>query len=216
VIPITFAGQRALRILAIGAHADDIEIGAGGMLEHMLAAGRVAEVDWVVVSATDDRADEARASARTLIGDRATLRVEISAFRERYLPYDPEVKGYIDSLGARMQPDVILSPRLEDRHQDHRILAELTWQAFRDHLILEYEVPKYEGDLGSPNVYVPLSEPEATAKVRHLMAAFTSQRHRPWFDEAAFRAVLRLRGIESNSPSGWAEAFTARKVSLTL
>lgn len=203
-----------LRILAIGAHADDIEIGAGGLLISLLEQGLVRTLDWVVLSADDERAEEARRSAQTLVGDRVPLRPEIERFRERFFPYQPDIKSFVDELAQRSSPDVVLVPRLEDRHQDHRVVAELAWQAFRDHLILEYEIAKYEGDLGTPNLYVHLPPSIVEAKVEHVLKAFPSQAHRPWFDATAFRAVMRLRGIESNAPSGFAEAFTTRKVRL--
>lgn len=203
-----------LQVLAIGAHADDIEIGAGGLLLTLLRSGTVATVDWVVLSADGVRATEASSSAERLVGGQATLRTEIASFRERYFPHQPEIKSLVDDLGQRLTPDIVLAPRLEDRHQDHRVVAELVWQTFRDHLVLEYEIPKYEGDLGSPNLYAHLSAEVVEAKVDHLVRSFPSQAHRPWFEAAAFQAVMRLRGIESNAPSGFAEAFTARKVRL--
>ena len=150
-----------------------------------------------------------------LVGDRASLDVDVQAFTERFFPHVPEVKTYVDGLGRRVTPDLVLAPRLEDRHQDHRVVAELAWQAFRDHLVLEYEIVKYEGDLGQPNVFVPLSGETVAAKVDHLFAAFPSQAHRSWFDAEAFRAILRLRGIEANAPSGYAEGYTARKAVVT-
>ncbi|MGK2849300.1 MAG: PIG-L deacetylase family protein [Candidatus Limnocylindrales bacterium] len=214
MIKLLPATDRPLRVLAIGAHADDIEIGAGGLLLSLLQGGHVAEVDWVVLSAEGVRADEALTSAQQLVGDQADLRPVIGDFRERFFPHQPEIKAMVDDLGRRLQPDLILAPRLEDRHQDHRVVAELVWQAFRDHLVLEYEIPKYEGDLGTPNLYQHLSAAIVDAKVEHLLRTFPSQAHRSWFDASAFRAILRLRGIESNAPSGSAEAFTARKVTL--
>ena len=214
MIGLDFSGDEPLKILALGAHADDIEIGAGGLLLSLLRAGRIAELDWVVASATGARADEARASATSMVDGRSELRITIGTQRERFFHLDPATKEFVDDLGRRLAPDVVLTPRLEDRHQDHRTLAELTWQAFRDHAILEYEIPKYEGDLGTPNAYARLTIADVEAKVTHLMTAFPSQRHHPWFDAEAFRAVLRLRGIESNAPSGHAEAFQMRKLIL--
>lgn len=207
--------DRPLHILAVGAHADDIEIGAAGLLLTLLRSGRVAVIDWVVLSADGVRAAEASSSAEQLVGDHASLRIEIASFRERFFPHQPEIKTLVDDLGHRLSPDIVLAPRLEDRHQDHRVVAELAWQAFRDHLILEYEIPKYEGDLGSPNLYTHLTGGIVEAKVDHLVRSFPSQAHRPWFEASAFRAIMRLRGIESNAPSGSAEAFTARRVRLT-
>ena len=214
MIGLDLAAGRPLSVLAIGAHADDIEIGAGGLLLHLLARGGIAEIDWVVVSAEGTRATEALESAAVLVDGRADLRPAITGFTERFLPFQPELKAFVDGLGRRLRPDLVLAPRLEDRHQDHRIVAELVWQVSRDHLILEYEIVKYEGDLGAPDAYVPLDAAIAAAKIAHLLAAFPSQRHRPWFDETAFAAIMRIRGIESNAPSGLAEAFTARKIVL--
>lgn len=214
MIDLLPATDHPLRILAIGAHADDIEIGAGGLLLTLLRSGRVGVIDWVILSADGVRASEASASAELLVGDSAQLRTEIASFGERFFPHQPEIKSLVDELGHRLTPDIVLAPRLEDRHQDHRVVAELVWQAFRDHLVLEYEIAKYEGDLGSPNVYTHLSAEIVEAKVDHLVRSFPSQAHRPWFEASAFQAVMRLRGIESNAPSGFAEAFTGRKVLL--
>jgi LmbE family N-acetylglucosaminyl deacetylase len=205
-----------LRILAVGAHADDIEIGAGGLLLELAAARRQLEVTWVVLSGDDRRLAEARASAAAMLGDGPALSVETYDYRERYFPHLPELKERFDDLGARVHPDLVLAPRLEDRHQDHRTVAELAWQAFRDHLVLEYEIAKYEGDLGQPNLYVPIAERTAERKIEHVLAAYPSQAGRHWFNDGTFRALLRLRGVESNAPSGFAEAFTARKVVATL
>lgn len=200
------------RILALGAHPDDIEIGAGGTLLRLLDEHPDSEVRLVVFSATPERAAEAQASARGFgAGERVTL--VLHTLPDRLFPsVVGELKDRLAELAAGAAPDVVFAPRLEDRHQDHRTLAELTWQAFRDHLVLEYEIPKYEGDLGAPNLYVPLSEATCQRKVRHLTTHFPSQATRTWFDEAAFRGLLRLRGIEANSPSRYAEAFTARKL----
>lgn len=213
MIPVQLAAGRPLDVLAIGAHADDIEIGAGGLLLELLRAGRLGRVDWLVLSATGVRSDEAASSAHGLL-DGADLHVEIRSFRERYFHYQPEIKEAFDELGRRAHPDLVLTPRLEDRHQDHRVTAELAWQTFRDHLILEYEVVKYEGDLGSPNVFMPLAADIVERKLAHLMRAFPSQHSQPWFDPAAFSAILRLRGVEASAPSGYAEGFTARKLVL--
>ena len=204
----------ALRVLALGAHADDIEIGAGGLLLELAVARPGLELDWVVLSGDEERAAEARASAEGLLGDVVQLRIETSTFRERFFPHLPELKEHFDDLGRRVSPDLVIAPRLEDRHQDHRVVAELAWQTFRNPLVLEYEIPKFEGDLGQPNVFVPLERSIAERKIEHLLGAFPSQAHRSWYTAETFRAVLRLRGIESNAPSGYAEAFTARKLIL--
>ena len=214
MIGLSISRPDSLSILALGAHADDIEIGAAGFILELLKAGRVGNLTWVVLSADGPRADEARASAKRLVGSRAPLTVEVGAFRERYFPYHPEIKESFDALGRRVRPDLVVAPRLEDRHQDHRIVSELAWQTFRESLILEYEIPKYEGDLGSPNFYVPLATPTLDGKVDHLLAAFPSQRDRSWFSAETFRGLARIRGIEAACWSGYAEGFTCRKATL--
>ncbi|MFL5725651.1 MAG: PIG-L deacetylase family protein [Chloroflexota bacterium] len=201
-----------LHVLAIGAHADDIEIGAGGLLLELAATRPKLEITWVVLSGDDKRAEEARASAAVLLGEGARLGVETHAYRERFFPHLPELKERFDEIASRVSPDLVLAPRLEDRHQDHRAVAELVWQAFRDHLVLEYEIVKFEGDLGHPNLYVPLPETTAERKIEHIIAAYPSQSERRWFSDGAFRSILRLRGVECNAPTGYAEAFTARKL----
>jgi LmbE family N-acetylglucosaminyl deacetylase len=214
VTGFSISGPESLSILALGAHADDIEIGAAGLILELLEAGRVGNLDWIVLSAEGARADEARASAHALVGDRAPLSIEVGAFRERYFPYQAEIKESFDALGRRVRPDLVVAPRLEDRHQDHRIVSELAWQTFRNSLILEYEIPKYEGDLGSPNIYVPLAPQTLDRKVDHLLAAFPSQRDRAWLTAETFWGIARIRGIEAGSTTGYAEAFTCRKASL--
>ena len=205
-------GDAPLHVLAVGAHADDIEIGAGGLLLELAAARPGLEVTWVVLSGDDVRSGEARRSAEGLLGEAANLTIELYDHRERYFPHLPELKERFDDLASRIEPDVVLAPRLEDRHQDHGTVAELVWQAFRDHLVLEYEIVKYEGDLGQPNLYVPLAEATVERKIAHILGAYPSQAGRRWFSEETFRSILRLRGVEANAESGYAEAFTARKV----
>jgi LmbE family N-acetylglucosaminyl deacetylase len=202
-------------VLAIGAHADDIEIGCGGTLLRLAETGPEADVTWVVLSSAGTRADEARSSAAEFVAGFASARVEVENFRDGYFPYvGPEVKDYFEQLKTTVSPDLVFTHLLSDRHQDHRVVSELTWNTFRDHLILEYEIPKYDGDLGSPNVFVPLSESNAKRKIDALLAHFASQRDKRWFTEDLFSASLRLRGMESNSPTGRAEAFYGRKLVL--
>ena len=184
----------ALRILALGAHADDIEIGCGGTLLRLVAEHPGAEVRYVVFAATPERAGEARAAAAELTaGARAT--VEIHGFRDSFFPWDQPVrlKETIGELRKSFDPDIVFTHRREDLHQDHALIAQLTWNAFRDHLILEYEIPKYEGDLGHPNIYIPLEREELDRKVRSLLECFASQRSRAWFTEDTFRALARDR-----------------------
>jgi LmbE family N-acetylglucosaminyl deacetylase len=201
------------RVLCIGAHSDDIEIGCSGMLLTLLQRGPLS-VTWLVLSGSGNRAQEARDSATQLVGD-SSLDFRIEAFRESYFPYQgADIKERFDALGKEVEPDLVFAPHLQDANQDHRLVAELVANTFRDHLILEYEIPKYDGDLGNPAIYAHLSADVAARKVRHLMDAFPSQRPKPWYTEETFRAVLRLRGIECRAPDGYAEAFHCRKLVL--
>jgi len=198
-------------VLCIGAHGDDIEIGAGGTVFQWLATTPGLAVHWVVLAAEGERAAEAERSAERFLST-ATATVELRHFRERFFPHLPELKEYFDELAARVDPDVILTHTRGDLHQDHRTVAELTLNAFRDHLILEYEIPKYDGDLGQPNAFVHLPGEVADRKVRAILEGFPSQRSRPWFREETFRAMMTLRGIECRAADGLAEAFFARKL----
>jgi LmbE family N-acetylglucosaminyl deacetylase len=206
--------KEPLRILCLGAHSDDIEIGCGGTLLHLLEGGP-AEIDWVVFSGSPVRAREARASARELARGARSLRIATKRFRDGFFPSQTtRIKEEFERLKRRASPDIVLCPWRGDAHQDHRLLSELAVNTFRDHLVLEYEIPKYDGDLGSPNLYVPLAEKTARRKVEHVMHAFPSQAGNQWFDRETFWAILRLRGIESNSPSRFAEGFYCRKAAL--
>jgi LmbE family N-acetylglucosaminyl deacetylase len=201
-------------ILCVGAHSDDIEIGCGGTVLKLVAANPNVAVHWLVLSADGDRADEARASAERFIGGAPNREVEVASFRERYFPHLSELKEFFDTLGDRIHPDLILTHHGGDAHQDHRAVAELTWNTFRDHLILEYEIPKYDGDLGRPNVFVLLEEELARRKVQAVLEGFPSQAGHYWFREETFLGLLRLRGVEARSASGFAEGFHARKLVL--
>jgi len=202
-------------ILCIGCHADDIEVGCGGTILSLLAACPGLHVDWVVLSADGGRRNEAQTSARRFLAEASSSSVEIASFRDRYFPYDGEaIKDFYFQLRARCSPDLILTHRLEDRHQDHRTAAEFTWNTFRNHWILEYEIPKYEGDLGQPNVFVPITDECCRRKVEFTVESFASQRDKPWFTEDLLRATLRLRGVECQSPTGFAEGFYSRKMCL--
>ncbi|MFZ0012693.1 MAG: PIG-L deacetylase family protein [Acidimicrobiia bacterium] len=202
-------------VLCLGAHSDDIEIGCGGTLLTLADANPDMEVVWVVLaSGSDERRAEAEASASRLLGDRV-VDVQLLAHRERYLHYSSEVKEFFDQLGRAVDPALVLTPHVLDQHQDHRTVGELTWNTFRSHAIWEYEIVKYEGDLGQPNLYVPLSEANLDRKIEHLAAAFPSQADRYWFSEDTFRGLARIRGVECRAASGYAEAFHARKVVLT-
>jgi LmbE family N-acetylglucosaminyl deacetylase len=202
------------RLLCIGAHSDDIEIGCGATVLKLLETHPAMAVDWVVLTANGPREDEARASGERFLADAAARRIMIEHFRERYFPYDGDIKAYFDRLGAESRPDIVLAPSRDDAHQDHRTASELAANTFRDQLILEYEIPKFDGDLGRPGVFVHLSEAFADRKVDALMAGFPSQHDRPWFNDATFRALMRIRGVESKAPEGYAEAFHCRNLVL--
>jgi LmbE family N-acetylglucosaminyl deacetylase len=206
--------DRPLRVLCLGAHADDLEIGAGGTVRRLAREHPGAVFRWVVLAAAGERAEEARKSASWFLAGAGAAEVEVHGFRESYFPWvGAEIKDAFERLKP-FQPDLVLSHAREDAHQDHRSVAELAWNTFRDHLILEYEIPKYDGDLGRPGLYVPLSRAEAEAKVQGLMEHFGSQRSRPWFTPDTFYGLMRLRGVECNAPEGFAEAFHARKIVL--
>jgi LmbE family N-acetylglucosaminyl deacetylase len=209
------AGEGPLRLLAIGAHSDDIEIGCGGTILKLIEQGSLSEVCWVVLTGETKRSTEAGRSADGLLGDIASKRVILKDFRDGYFPYDgAEIKNFFEELKGEFSPDVILTHQRSDLHQDHRVTCELTWNTFRDHLILEYEIPKYDGDMGAPNLFVPIDESLCRKKIDHLMTHFGSQRSKRWFKEDLFSGLLRLRGMECNSPTSYAEAFYCRKAML--
>jgi len=199
--------------LCIGAHSDDLEIGCAGTVLTWLASMPAVEVTWVVLSAEGIRSSEANRSARALLARAARRKVFIANFRDCFLQSQyTDVKDYFEHLKKEVDPDVVMTHWLQDRHQDHRLTAELTWNTWRNHLVLEYEIPKYEGDLANPNVYVPISTSLARRKVSHLNRCFLSQRGKEWFTGDTFLGLMRLRGLESRSQSGFAEAFHARKL----
>ncbi len=204
---------QTLQVLCLGAHSDDIEIGCGGAVLRLLTSYRGAAFDWVVLSAAGKRRKEAEAGAAAFLAGAGRRNVVVKSFRDGFFPYDGgAIKEYFEELKGSVDPDLIFTPCRQDLHQDHRLVSELTWNTFRDHLILEYEIAKYDGDLGAPNVFVHLDEAVCEAKTGHILENFRSQAGNSWFTEGAFRALMRLRGIESNAPSGYAEAFTSRKL----
>jgi LmbE family N-acetylglucosaminyl deacetylase len=208
-------GASPARVLAIGAHPDDIEIGCAGTILKLIEQGAVSEIHWVVLSGDGERADEARSSAEALLEDVLRSEVVIRDFPDGFFPYEGQrIKDFFERLKRDHSPDVVLTHQRADLHQDHRLTCELTWNTFRDHLILEYEVPKYDGDISAPNTFVPLSERLSQRKIEHLMDHFASQRSKRWFQEDLFSGLLRLRGMECNSPSSHAEAFFCRKAVL--
>ena len=209
-------GGAPLRVLLLGAHADDIEIGCGGTVLRLLAEHPGAEVRYVCFSATPERAVEARAAAAALAAGASRLTVDLHDFRDSFFPWqDPvRIKETFGAIRKTFEPDVVFTHHRADLHQDHALVAQLTWTAFRDHLVFEYEIPKYEGDLGHPNVYVPLDDATARRKIDLVLRSYASQAGKGWFRAETFEAVLRLRGIECNARSGWAEAFHGRKILL--
>jgi LmbE family N-acetylglucosaminyl deacetylase len=205
---------RAPTILCIGAHCDDIEIGCGATVALWAAQYPQARIVWAVFSGSPQRVAETRAAARALLGADRDVEMRILDFRDSYFPTQlAAIKEAFGQLAA-VGPDVVLTHYEHDRHQDHRVLAELTWNTFRDHLILAYEIPKYDGDLGRPNVFVPLPAPLVERKVNALLMSFASQRNRDWFTADTFTSLLRLRGLECRAASGFAEGFHARKIVL--
>jgi LmbE family N-acetylglucosaminyl deacetylase len=210
------AARRATRILCLGAHCDDIEIGCGGTLLKLLARGGSFEVTWVVFSAEAARAAELRASAARFLRGAKRTRLVTHGFRDAYFPaqYGP-LKDSFAALKRLPDPDLIFTHQCAEHHQDHRLIGELTWNTFRAHLVLEYEIPKYEGQLATPNAYVALNRREVAAKTRALLASYPSQRRKRWFSAETFEAQMRLRGIEAGCTSGWAEGFCARKLTLS-
>ena len=203
------------RVLCLGAHADDIEIGCGGTVIRLLEENPGLEVHWVVLSAPGERSQEARNSADLFLAGTRRADVRVADFKESYFPYiGGEVKAYVDRLGSELEPDLILTHWRGDVHQDHRIVGELTWNSFRNHLILEYEIPKWDGDMGRPNVFIPLQRAICSQKIDHLLGAFPSQIGKDWFGAEVFWGLLRLRGLEARSQSGYAEAFHCSKLVL--
>lgn len=205
----------ALTVLCLGAHSDDIEIGCGGTILRLAEQYPDVRFHWVVFSATGVREAEARRAASMFAGPTALREPLLKTFTDGFMPFvGAEVKTVFEELKLAVPPDIIFTPQRNDAHQDHRLIGELTWNTFRDHLILEYEIPKYDGDLGQPSVFVPLADDLCQKKVRCLMEAFHSQHAKRWFREETFLSLMRLRGMECNAPSGYAEAFYCRKLVL--
>jgi LmbE family N-acetylglucosaminyl deacetylase len=205
-----------LKVLCLGAHSDDIEIGCGGLVLSLLSRRESVDIDWVVFSAPPGRDKEARCSAELFLRDARCKRVILRDFRDGFFPYDAaSIKAVFEELKSS-EPDLVLTHYRDDRHQDHRVLSDLAWNTFRDHWILEYEIPKYDGDLGAPNCFVPLDPPTCARKVEYLNTAFGSQRDKHWFSAETFMGLMRLRGMECRAPGGYAEAFYSRKTTLNL
>jgi LmbE family N-acetylglucosaminyl deacetylase len=216
MLQLDLARGDARRVLALGAHSDDIEIGCGATILALQKAAKL-DVTWVVFGAAGERADEARASADAFLANAASASVRCHTFRDGYFPYvGGEVKDVFEELKSEIEPDVVFTHTRRDLHQDHRLVNELTWNTWRDHLVLEYEVPKYDGDLGTPNAFVPIPEDVAREKAELLVRNFATQRGKHWFDEELFLGLMRLRGAEARSPSRYAEAFFSRKLVLAV
>ena len=208
-------GAAPLRVLAIGAHSDDAEIGCGGTVLKLVRDGAISAICWVVLTGESTRADEARASAEAMLEGAPETLILQRDFRDGFLPYQgADVKGFFEDVKRDFSPDLILTHQRHDLHQDHRTACELTWNTFRDHFILEYEVPKYDGDMGQPNVFVTLEDDICKRKIEHLMRHFGTQAGKRWFKDDLFSGLMRLRGMECNSPTSYAEAFYCRKAVL--
>ncbi len=213
MIRLNFATS-APRILCLGAHSDDIEIGCGGTILRLQDEYPNCCFHWVVFSAAGERGCEARHAATLFAGEALPAGPVLKTFRDGFMPFlGAEIKDVFEELKP-ISPDLIFTHTRDDAHQDHRLINQLTWNTFRDHLIFEYEIPKYDGDLGQPSVFVPLTPSQYETKVSYLMDAFPSQRVKRWFAPDTFRALMRIRGMECNSASGYAEAFHCRKIAL--
>jgi LmbE family N-acetylglucosaminyl deacetylase len=207
------AARRTLRVMCVGAHCDDIEIGCAATLRMLQRKRRRIVVDWVILSGAPARRKESQRAMSMLVAAPHRGGLRFGAFRDGCFPAEyAAIKDFFEALKLSPAPDLILCHERDDRHQDHRIVSEMTWNTFRDHLVLEYEIPKWDGGLGQPNVYVPVEARDAEAKVRALLAAYPSQAHRDWFTRDTFLGMMRLRGLECRSASGYAEAYHGRKL----
>ena len=208
------SGRAPLKVLCLGSHSDDIEIGCGGTILRLLAENQSVDLTWVVFSSNKEREREARASAKLYLTKAKRQNVIVHNFRDGFFPYDgADIKARFEELKS-VTPDLVFTHNRHDAHQDHREVANLTWNTFRNHLVLEYEIPKFDGDLGQPNFFVPLEPLFYQKKVQFLMKAFATQRSKRWFQEETFLGLMRLRGMECVAPSGFAEAFYCRKLTI--
>jgi LmbE family N-acetylglucosaminyl deacetylase len=202
-------------VLFLGAHCDDIEIGCGGTVLRLAEEFPNVHIHWIIFSTNSVRKQEAEKSASQFLRAFNKSNILINDFRNGYFPYiGAEIKDYFEQVKQDVSPDIIFTHYRHDLHQDHRTLSDLTWNTFRDHLILEYEIPKYDGDIGPPNFFVSLSKEQLETKNRYILQSYQSQEQRQWFSEDTFSALARLRGVESNSESGFAEAFYCRKIQI--
>ena len=214
MIKLSIDKQSPLKILALGAHCDDIEIGCGSTLLKLLDEYPTAEIFWVIFSSNPTRKVEAENSAKDYLKNHSKSAIEINSFRNGFFPYVAiEIKEYFETIKARFDPDIIFTHYSEDKHQDHRTIAELSWNTFRNHVIFQYEIAKYDGDLVTPNFYSILDDGHVEKKIDLLMKHFSSQTDKHWFTKDLFKSLMRLRGVECASESGFAEGFHARKLS---
>jgi LmbE family N-acetylglucosaminyl deacetylase len=214
-LELAATGRGTLQILCLGCHSDDIEIGCGGTILRLAHEYPEARFHWIVFSASGVRLEEARCGASLFVGDNRLDTLMLKDFQDGFLPFHgAEIKHVFEELKERVSPDLILTHSRRDAHQDHRLAAELTWNTFRDHLILEYEIPKYDGDMGRPGLFVPLETAIYQRKVAQIMDTFKSQCAKRWFRKETFLSLMRLRGMECNAPSGYAEAFYCSKAIL--
>ena len=203
------------KILCFGAHPDDIEIGCGGTILKFIRESPKAQFRWIIFSGNKIRQREAKESASNLLNEIESKQIDIHDFRESYFPFvGANIKDCFERIKDEFNPDIIFTHYANDAHQDHMLISKLTWNTFRNHFIIEYEIPKYDGDLGAPNLYVYLEDSLVKRKIDCLCAFFQSQKEKIWFSEENFRSILRIRGIECNSPSKYAEAFYCRKLVL--
>jgi LmbE family N-acetylglucosaminyl deacetylase len=208
-----FEDGRTYEVLCLGAHSDDIEIGCGGTILKLCEQFKSLSFHWVVFSSDEIRAKEAHRGADAFLNNAGKRIIYMNTFRNGYFPFiGAQIKDYFEHLKQSINPDIIFSHYGRDLHQDHRLVSELTWNTFRNHFILEYEIVKYDGDLGSPNSFVPLKKPECDKKIDLLLRCYESQASHHWFSREAFKSLMRIRGIESNAPTGYAEAFYCRKL----
>jgi len=217
VLDLNLSKREPLRLLCLGAHCDDVEIGCGGTILKLATPERKIEVQWVVFSSDEERKQEVLRSAEAFLCDVITKKVTVLGLRDGFFPYiGADLKERFEQLKAEFSPDLILTHYRHDLHQDHRLVSELTWNTFRNHLILEYEIPKYDGDFGAPNLFVPLDESICCRKIDAILDAYQSQREKHWFSRELFSSILRLRGMEANASSGYAEGFYCRKAVLGM
>ena len=213
-LQIVRPGDR-LSVLCLGAHSDDIEIGTGATLLSMMDGGVHLDVHWCVLSAVGEREREAKAAAADFLSKATSRQIEVMPFQDGFFPEQgAAIKSWFEMLKTRANPDLIFTHYRDDAHQDHRQVCRLTWNTFRDHCVLEYEVPKWDGDLGQPNLYMPVSAKALRRKIELLNSHFASQRSKQWFDSELFLGLARIRGMECRAPERYAEAFFARKLTV--